>query len=281
MREQIKRLLFGIFVIIFAFFSFPTKSMAGNPVGTLTNPVDLGNGGRCKKIWTRSYDAIEQNFYTSFKMEKKGYATISVTKPSDEERGVVPLEIYLYDKKGNLLWDCLTDGQQNMPTKAYSYRVGLKAGSYTVRFYPPYYKYGGKITSTITIKTTSNAYWEVEDNNSFLNATPLKLNKTYTGVYGENITSYAGDYYKVKLTKGKHYSVRISNYGELFSSTVMVEVLGPNRKELKDWTAWNLRNYGSASFKPSKSGYYYIKIHNEWGYNTPGIKYGIHVKTKK
>ncbi len=241
-------------------------------LGTMTNPYSFGTGGKYTHYWSTNNDHLD--FYGTFKMNKQGYATICATKPVDDEGEVTSYEIYIYSSSGTKVWDCDTEGQAGGPTSTYKYNVGLKAGIYTVRYKADFYVESGNIDSTFSVKTTSNKYWEIEYNDSFSKATPIKLGKKYYAVYGENIESEEPDYFKIKLKKGKKYKVTLGNYGKLFSDTVIAYVYSPSKKRMFDCSG-DLEDTGRSIIKAKKTGYYYLKLDNE---SRSGWKYAITVK---
>ncbi len=280
MKTNLKRVLIAILTITMLVVFIPHSVEAYGYEGSLYNPVKLGTKGKYTIHW---YD---DDFYATFKMNKNGYATINASKPFNSRGSVTYYNMYIYDKYGNLVWDCYSKGQQNTPTLNYNYRVGLKKGTYTLRLDPSLsVPRNSSITSTLSVKTTANKYWEIENNDSFQEATTIKTNKKYYAFYGEN-TFDKSDYFKIKLTKGKVYHIVIGNYRNMFFGSTLCDVITPNGYYMDSYgwrfrAGYNLKYYGQVYIKPSKTGYHYIRIHNSFGYKNPGSQYTITVKPYK
>ena len=274
MKKRVK----GVFSVVLAVCCIFAGAMMNSMIsfaadlGTMTNPYSFGTGGKYTHYWSTNNDHLD--FYGTFKMNKQGYATICATKPVDDEGEVTSYEIYIYSSSGKKVWDCVTYGQEGVPTSTYKYNVGLKAGKYTIRYKANFYVESGYIESTFSVKTTPNKCWEIEFNDSFSKATTIKLGKKCYAVYGENIESEEPDCFKFKLKKGKKYRVVLGNYGKLFSDTVIVDLYSPGKKRISGCDS-DLEETGRSTIKAKKTGYYYLKLRNESG---EGCKYTITVK---
>ncbi|WP_026524206.1 pre-peptidase C-terminal domain-containing protein [Butyrivibrio sp. MB2005] len=247
------------------------------------NPVNFGTGRSYTKIWTRYNDDL--NFYASFTMLQNGYVSINATKPFDDYGEVASYKLYMYDSSGNAVWDCLTTGQRDIPTSSYNYTVGLKSGIYILRFDPSFVVYSGGISSTISINTVANPYWEAENNDSYEKATTLKLKKKYNAVYGEN-NDMDQDFFRFKVKKGKKYVISLGNYSDFSATSTIIKIYDPKKKDARKYgskyssAGYELEKKGRVTIKANKNGYYYIRLYNSFGYSNPGVKYSIKVKQK-
>lgn len=131
----------------------------------------------------------------------------------------------MYHKGSKLCWTAntllLNKGGKQV------YTIGLDKGSYKVSL-------RGSSGAKMKVAFTKNSYYEIEPNNEKATATKLKLGKKYGGIFGDCATDYvnrAEDYYKVKLEKGKQYTVQFTQYKKLFGGDrpmAFVIVEGPD-----------------------------------------------------
>ena len=285
MRTFFKRAFVLLLAMTMLFICVPQQKVEAKKktysYGSYQNPVKMGSYGKCKSTWR-----VSAYLYYKFTMPKQGYANITITN-----KKATPYWIFIYDKKGNAMWDCRTDGQKKYSSsKNYNYKVGLKKGTYILGVKPMNRPGRSGIKSTVTVKAVANKYWEIENNDSFKTATPIKRYKTYTGVYGENISGI-GDFYKVYLTGGNIYQFQIGNANNIFNSrdSVLCKIYGPNqRTEVKAFQTYSnagyrikrdiIQNTGVVTIEASESGYYYLKLHNSQGFKNSGYKYTIKVR---
>lgn len=262
-------------------FSLLAGVVCGNTVqaygddGTMFDPVDLGTGGSYTHVWTS--ESSDYDLYTVFEMEERGVATIKATKTLDNDGDVTGFSLYIYDENGDKVWGGSTVNVESKPVANYTFDVGLDAGNYSLRIERHFYSVSEGVETKFTLKTKADKSWEVESNNDFKKANLLTLNKKITGVYGENDDSDAPDFFKVKLTKGKKYTIKLGNYSKFAESTTIMEVFDSKKKEIS-LAGWELANNGKVTISPKKTGFYYIKFHNEFG---AGVKYTLTVTEKK
>ncbi len=280
MKNFIKRFITVLMLVAIMVTCLPLTAEAATQDGTMGGPFKLGTGGKYTKTWSKYNDEV----VVSFKMSKKGYATITTTKIKNSKGNVIPYEYYLYDSKGNLVWDCMTEGQASKSGKKNTNKVGLKKGTYRLKVDPQVTSGDIGKKTTITVKTTANDGWEVESNENLDKANTIKVGKKVVGVYGENKANHC-DCFKVKLTAGKTYKISISNAGKLFKKTTLCDIYDPSKTNqvtiagnAYKKAGYTLKQNGTVTIVPTKTGYYYIKLWNEFGYKFPGVQYGLTVK---
>lgn len=149
------------------------------------------------------------------------------------------------------------------------YNIGLDKGSYKVNL-------RGSSGAKMMVTFTKNSYYEIEPNNKKATATKLKLAKYYGGVFGDCASVYvnqAEDYYKVKLEKGKEYTVSFSQYKKLFGGDrpmAFVIVEGPDgvRRVNADseyaLSMTTLPTTGKVKITANQSGYFRIILKPGW-----------------
>ncbi len=268
-KRLVSAVLAVVMAVLVAYVDGGTIVYAAD-LGTILNPVDLGTEGSYDHVWTKyNYEA---GLYATFEMKERGYTTVSTSKLINDKGKIMGYEIYIYDVTGAVVWDCDTEGQEGLPTRDYVYNVGLDKGNYTLRLSPEFSVYSGGFDCTISIKTEKNSFWEIESNNDYATATAMKLNKSYTAIYGENIGSDYGDYFKMDLKKGKTYKISVDYkpLSDKTDSTICVCLYGPDKKAAKKGYGGRVFSLqddrsGRYSFTAKKDGYHYLKFYNEFG----------------
>lgn len=229
--------IFFAVIMTLSCFALPFSANAAEP-GTLpSNAIALTSGKFYTKYWTS--DNCDLNCYNRIIVPSRGYITLTLEKPYDDEGEICSYDLVLVDENGNNVWLCDTEAQADTFSEYYVYKVGLNKGTYYLNIKPNFYvySYSAPIPGAYKYTFKSSNYWEVEPNNSQATATPLEFDKMYSGVYAEESygSSYI-DYYKIKLKKGVTYKLKVNNYEELDAGTLILYLVDPsgNQKSLHD-----------------------------------------------
>ena len=163
-----------------------------------------------------------------------------------------------------------------------TYTIGLAKGKYTLSF-------RGDSGAKVKVSFTKNNYYEVEPNNQKATATKLTLGKQYGAVFGDrksDLVNQAEDYYKVKLVKGKKYTVQFTQYKKLFEKDApmgFVIVENPSGLRLVNAVSeyalgrTTLPTNGKVKFTANVSGWYTIALKPGW-FKYKTVSYKICVK---
>ena len=111
--------------------------------------------------------------------------------------------------------------------------VGLPKGEYYIKVEPN--ANWMTDTYTITAQYSPSAYWEKEDNGSFVKATPMETEKEYSG----SIFCYRSedDYYKLNVTKGGDYVIMIRSKENLTANSCWdVYLVGNDYRDIKNFS---------------------------------------------
>ncbi|WP_088070549.1 pre-peptidase C-terminal domain-containing protein [Gottfriedia luciferensis] len=192
--------------------------------------------------------------YYKFILAKNGAIKVNLSQLSTAN-----IAIALYnDKNEELQSEILTDGRNSVE----AFNEGLKAGTYYLKVYV----YEGTITDTtnsyhLGISGLSNDYYEKESNDSPTTATPLTLNKYYTGYTDAD----ADDIFKFNTTTKGKITVRGT-----YSPNVELNYLLVDSKYnvVEDWTLEadpeaddSVYNIFSVGVKP---GTYYLVVTHDY-----------------
>lgn len=250
-------------------------SVSAAEAGTLpSNAIQLTSGKYYYKYWTK--DNYRLNCYNKITIGSRGYITLTLEKPYDDEGEICSYKLYLVDGNGDDVWNCNTAAQTDSFSEYYTYKVGLNKGTYYLNIKPNFYVYSGSIPGSYKYDFTSSSSWEVEPNNTLPTATSIELNKMYSGVYAdESYSSTCIDYYKVKLTKGSNYELKVDNYQALDAGTLILRLVDPSGEEKSLYDEKMSGNVTVFKLKPTVSGTYYIQFDNDG--NEAGTSYKVGV----
>ncbi len=267
--------------IAFGTFSLCAFSVNAAEKGTTpTNAINLSAGKWHTRYWTNSnYDA---KCYNKIKVPQRGYIKFTIEKPTDDEGEVCTYELNLYNTSGKIIWTGNKDADTDIFNNYYEYKIGLDEGTYYMDINPSFYVYSDsspiKTSYQFTFKKTSS--FEIEGNDNYQTATTIYDDKETSAVFDENDDS---DFYKAKLTKGRKYTVRITNY----NSNMYYSFFDPNQDEkyftTDDYDWYYGKETVSANtliwtFTAEKSGYHYIQIE---GYPDNDLSYKVTISAAK
>lgn len=163
----------------------------------------------------------EHDLWFKFTLTSRGLLEFDCTKLADSAGKVDPIYFYLYKSPnvGEHIWlDSYYNHEKIIGD--YQFDIPLDAGTYYLlldtNFYDKY-RY-----LNYTFKFTPNSYYEIEPNNGANTATPISLDKTYTGYVD---SSY--DYYSLKVSKNTKVRLKVSNY-DAFSERTYIKVNFPD-----------------------------------------------------
>lgn len=156
--------------------------------------------------------------------------------------------------------------------------VGLKKGTYYVKITSDTYFYNENYPVKFTLTDTGIGTYEIENNDSPNTATPIVLNKQYTGSiqwsYGQDT-----DYYKFELTKAGKVNIALSRVpGTQWNLEVFSEL---NKEYAYDQFTTNGNEFASGVESVDiglPKGKYYIKVSSEK--NTFNVPYKLKVTYK-
>lgn len=292
MKKRVYSLVLAFVMIFLTAFSFNLNINAAGKGETFKTAYNVGTKGSVTKKWNAGN--YQKKCYVKFNLKKNGYAQFKINKPSVED-GSNYYNVFIYNNKGKEVWAISLEEMEKEPGSNFNFKVGLKKGTYYAdirpAFSPEYdYEYDDDfnehivyteiISTKITVTTKTNAYYEIESNNSRSTATTVKLSKWYSGSFCEE--SYRGkngyqDWYKVKLTKGKKYKFQLKNYTQLGAGTTICKILKGSQKDEYTYGYYLLED-GSVTVKAKKTGWYYVRLYND-GNETP-VDYKLRI-TKK
>ena len=254
--------------------------VVGTTMGTtMSNAVNVSFGTAYRKMWTSSTDHL--NCYSKITLPQDGVITINATKPSDnDEYG--SMEIYLYDKAGNLAWGNGTHSAKSDGRDAYRLKVGLAKGSYFLTIKPGFTVKTGTITTDYSVFFTPNAHAEMEQNETAASATRMAKDHFYTGSLGHDGANNTeeNDYYSFTVTAGNSYTIRSDCFDQISGTTTMIDLFFPDGTN--DSIHSSLGSLIDASgryyhtFKANSTGTCLLKLYN---YSSRQLPYSIGVFT--
>lgn len=284
MKKRVQ-MIFAL-AIMFCVMSVSAINAKAAELGTsATNPIELNNGKWYTRKWT-SENCFE-DCYNKIELHTRGYITFYLERYTDAEGNVCTYNLELYDSAGNIIWTGDKSSKNDIFNKYYEHKIGLDAGIYYMNIestiYVPYDAAPVDIDYRYVFKETN--LYEKESNDDFKTATAISVDKEYSAVIEENV--YDKDYYKIKLTKGKEYTITFDNYDSnvsyMFCNPGQEEEYFTNNKEYLEYGFY----YGLESikedslvwtFKATESGYHYICV-TDW--SDKDIPYSVKVTANK
>lgn len=271
-----KKVLSFIFAIVMTVSCFSIAfCVSAAEAGTLpSNAIVLKDDEFYTKYWT--YSNYKLNCYNKITIPARGFITLTLEKPFDDEGEMCGYNLKLVDVNGKDVWNCDTGAQIDSFSEYFVYKVGLNKGTYFLNVDPDFFVYrnSAPIAAAYKYSFTANNYWEIEPNNTQDCATVLEFDKMYSGVYtDEAYGSTFVDYYSVSLTKGAEYVIKVENYEALDVGTLILSLVKPSGQE--DTLVHETVQGTTASFKitATTTGTHYIKFDNDG--NDAGVEYKV------
>lgn len=280
MKKNLKNLcmLIMIAVTVCLFASVTPKAQAAE-VGTLvSNPIILEEGIYHTKWWR--HNNYDLNCYNKIVVPSRGYITISIIKPYDDEGEIGYFDIDLFTPDGVLAWSTDTEEQIDTFSDSYVYKVGVAAGTYYMNLKSSFYVYSDSapIDTTYKYDFTATDTWEIEPNNTQAVATQIELNKMYNGVYTEeSYDTVYQDFYAVKLVEGRNYKINVDNFKQLDAGTLILNLVDPSGEStyLDDYDAKESGTLSYWEITAAETGTYFIQFDNDS--NEAGTEYKVGV----
>ena len=212
--------------------------------------------------------------WSKITLKKSGIVGVNFTKAESDMLGNVAMDVYVYDEKGK----CITNVREEEKTVKGSVHIGLDKGVYYVMFCPEYASFVGGRTSSYKFTFTATENCEKERNDKKKDATPMKVDVTYTGYFGSGFSNISDlrdeeDAYKVQLKKGQVYQFTFDKE----QGTTIVYLLGKNTDYDSFWPSTDAKDFcvsPKTTFVAPYTGAYYVKIYN---YSNEQYKYKVKV----
>lgn len=149
----------------------------------------------------------------SYQFELTDTKKVSIELRPKESKVLI---FYLKDQKGNNILSMNND----VGREALLDEVGLPAGKYSIEVIRRY-SHQNDIPYTLNLTTTTNPYYEVEDNGSFKTANLVNVNRRYEGNAHKINTVWDRfkdeDYYKFNVVYGGMYKLLFKGEGASFA----------------------------------------------------------------
>lgn len=182
-------------------------------------------------------------------------------------------KMYLYDSKGNQIYNTSLEKETVNPTDKISRAFDLVKGRYYLEYtrHSYYYEYG-KINFTVNFTSANESFAETQEssNNSFEYASSIALGKRY---YGQIAANDSCDYYKFSIPKNGKVTFDIntgySGYVEIYDSAfeyVTRESIGGETNNEFD----NLK-----FTKELNKGTYYLVFEQDYHSNTGNFNFAV------
>lgn len=157
-------------------------------------------------------------------------------------------------------------------TNVETYKIGLPSGNYYLRIrggawhFNEYSQKFSDKTYTFNLKYTESSCWEKENNESFMSATKVKLNKSYIGSINDK---YDVDFYEFTLSSDgsiyldfKHEN--LYNKGEFWTATIF----NVETTEISSYCFYGSDTSINTQKIGLEKGVYYIRVRGgSWHYN--------------
>ncbi len=190
--------------------SAEVASTGANP--SSANPLVVNPNSKGTYVFN-NYEYGNHDLWFKFTLSSRGLLEFDCTKLADSAGKVDSIYFYIYKSPnvGEYVWQdsyynhekILGDYQFDIPLDKGTYYLCLDTNLYN--------KYR---VLNYAFKFTANSYYEIEPNNGANTATPMTLDKTYTGYVD---SSY--DYYSVTLSKNTKIRLKVSNYNAFAERT--------------------------------------------------------------
>ena len=226
--------------------------------------------------WSKENDKC----WNKITLEDRGILEIYATQPYNNSLKYVRINVEVYKEDGTII-TCSRDEEKKGDFSSY---IGLEKGTYYVMMTPEYCSYVYGETSKYKFSFTKNENCELESNQDKKNATPMKVDTTYTGYLGggfSNISEYkdSADVYAVQLKKGQVYKFIFEKKEHTEFDTTIIKLFGKNSDMDNTWPSVEAKNFCVSvgdTFIAPYSGTYYVRIYN---YGSEQYKYEVKIST--
>ena len=212
--KKLKRLLsFALTLVMVVSMLSVCAVPTSAATGTSSDPIIMSNNKWHTATWTHDNQTL--TVYNKIVVPSQGYIDFTIEKPIDADGEICDYRLNLYNEDGIIIWKGNKSATRDIFSSYYSYKIGLNKGTYYMEV-DPYLSYISSndepITTDYKYVFTKSSAWEIEGNNEFSTANTITLEKTYNGVLHEGTSGE--DHFKVKLTKGKKYTVTFGKYND-------------------------------------------------------------------
>ncbi len=262
MKKKILAIFLSACIIAGIFDTMPVHAEGETtlPGATIETAQEINFDTNYSVTWG---DGMKQCF-NKLTLPEDGIITLTSVKPVSTTYKTRPIELNLYNDEKKLVWCCRDESSSNDTA---SIHVGLAAGTYTFGIAS---QLADKLTSVYTFSFQPSNTCEIEIDNSKTEATPMAIDKTYTGYFGSSFTSLSParddlDIYKVSLTKRRCYILNGSN---LKKETTITKILGQSSALDNIWPSTDAKGFcvsPEKEFVAPYTGSYYICIRNYGG----------------
>jgi len=194
--------------------------------GSMARAIKMTDGKVYTKTWAKRSQA---KHYSTFTISERGYITLDITKPYDDDYNFVRLYLKIFNDKDEMVFDSRTDGDTTASLSTVL-NLGLDPGTYYIEMYPATQE-TVPITTNYGLKFTQSVNWEVEPNGSKDYATNVELGKKYSAIISGGEDNFTrSDYFKFEVTSpNSSYKISIGNYKRLLNSEkVQIGIVNPD-----------------------------------------------------
>ncbi len=251
---------------------FESGAEEGKNTGfSASEAIECETGTTYNKVWIKNN--YNKDCFNKITVLENGILTFDFEITEDTYGENEGYKFFLLDAEGTTVWDMYTY-YDSTGKKAFSYKIGLAAGTYYMNIDRVYSVREGYITATYGFAFEASNFCERELNNSISTPTPIELGNRYLAWYGECTTP--DDWFLMNLNAEERYLIYIWNY-EALDKDGNVYLVYADGKE--NSTRYTMKYDASKDckyyeFTPSKTDTYYIEIK---GYNQLPIEYAIMV----
>lgn len=207
-------------------------------------------------------DYVEES-WNIVTLPENGILEVKFTKVVNDTIGLLDACVEIYNDKGECFYT--VRNSENEVSEAHLF-AGLESGTYYVKLESGYSSYAKNKTTTYSFSFRASDACELEKNDSKETATPMKVDKTYTGYLG---TGYMVtqefrdlcDLYEVQLKKGQAYKISFKKE----EGTTIVKLLGENVALDTLWPSDGAKDFcmsAGDTFIAPYSGSYYLYVYN-------------------
>ena len=250
----------GIVLAVFSSIVFGgNRALAAAGDGTtVQNAMEIELDRTYVKTWSKSNQHL--NHYVKFTVPERGVITIDATKPYDSEGEYGHLKLVLYDSANEIIWDTNTYYERDNISTNYTFHLGLNPGVYMLTLKPGFTVTSGSITTRYSVGFEATDEYEIEPNETLIEANEIRLGEYYRAFCGDS----ENDYFKIRLSSGNKYRLYIGNYKKIDTTSAIVDFYDPNGSEISIYDMENHveGKYNYHEFIATQSGEYSIKVYN-------------------
>lgn len=246
--------------LVCGLFSVCTLTVSAATGTSFANSIVLSNNQKQIYRW-QAANFPNDYCYNAISVPSRGYVTLYTKIPSSSGNWY---DYVLYDSAQNEVWSCGTYLEQDYYTDGYcANKVGLEAGTYYWKIVPSFQNYIFSGSSYYSMEYwysfTQSKDWEIEKNNSMIDATPISLNQTMNGVFNDEASDISTDYYRISMNAGTQYRITL-----VYEDFHRFNLLNSNGEYL-EMNEYNGVVNGKTQywvFQPNATDTYYFEFYN-------------------